>query len=420
MPPLEGLGEDVLTIPHDAERLQTVYFDTPDFRLARWGVSLRHREGQGWTTKLPPEKDGGALLVRGEFTFPGEDTTTPPDEAIDRSARTSGRPPSGPWCGLRTIRRLIQLLDLDDRLLAEVVDDEVSVLSGRRIAARFRELEVEITDDTPDGLLDEVLERLRAAGAGAPDPTPKYERAVGPFATLPPEVRGGGAHLGVDREPGPEQDARHVGQPPPSARRGDPIGRGPRRRPSGARGHPPAALGPPDVPRDARSRLVGAASGGAALARDGPRRGAGRRRAACALAGTGRDDPCDRGARRRPGDRGAPATTQGGPHRAGRFDLRRALRRAPRPVRRGRPVPGRAPGSGRAREGSRPRPLGRAVASPARSREGGGQAPGRRGAAHGPDQGQAGAVCGGGGCSHRRQTRSEVRRVGGGAPGDLG
>jgi CHAD domain-containing protein len=89
---------------------------------------------------------------------------------------------------LRTIRRLIQLLDLEDRLLAEVVDDEVSVLSGRRIAARFRELEVEITDDTPDELLDEVLERLRAAGAGAPDPTPKYERAVGPFATLPPEV----------------------------------------------------------------------------------------------------------------------------------------------------------------------------------------------------------------------------------------
>jgi hypothetical protein len=56
MPPLEGLGEDVLTISHDAERLHTVYFDTSDFRLARWGVSLRHREGQGWTTKLPPEK----------------------------------------------------------------------------------------------------------------------------------------------------------------------------------------------------------------------------------------------------------------------------------------------------------------------------------------------------------------------------
>ena len=73
MPSLDELGDDVLTIPRDPERLQTVYFDTPDFRLARWGVSLRHREGQGWTTKLPAEDAGGDLLIRGEFTFPGED-----------------------------------------------------------------------------------------------------------------------------------------------------------------------------------------------------------------------------------------------------------------------------------------------------------------------------------------------------------
>jgi CHAD domain-containing protein len=33
-----------------------------------------------------------------------------------------------------------------------------------------------------------VLERLRAAGAGATDPTPKYVRAVGPLATQLPEV----------------------------------------------------------------------------------------------------------------------------------------------------------------------------------------------------------------------------------------
>ena len=64
-------------------------------------------------------------------------------------------------------------MDLEDRLLGEVADDEVSVLAGRRIAARFRELEVEITDDTPEGLLDAVLERLREAGAGAPGPDPE-------------------------------------------------------------------------------------------------------------------------------------------------------------------------------------------------------------------------------------------------------
>lgn len=188
MPSLDGLSDDVLTIPHDAERLQTVYFDTPDFRLARWGVSLRQREGQGWTTKLPAEDGGGNLLTRGELTFPGEEATTPPDEAVDLIRAYVRTATLRPVVRLRTIRRMIQLLDLEDRLLGEVVDDEVSVLSGRRIAARFRELEVEVTDDTPDGLLEEVLERLRAGGAGAPDPTPKYVRAVGPLATQPPEI----------------------------------------------------------------------------------------------------------------------------------------------------------------------------------------------------------------------------------------
>ena len=151
-------------------------------------MSLRHREGQGWTTKLPTDDARGDLLIRGEFTFPGEDASNPPDEAVALIRAYARSAPLRPVARLRTIRRMIQLLDLDDRLLGEVVDDEVSVLSGRRIAARFRELEVEITDDTPAGLLDEVLDRLRTAGAGAPDPTPKYIRAVGPLATQAPEI----------------------------------------------------------------------------------------------------------------------------------------------------------------------------------------------------------------------------------------
>jgi CHAD domain-containing protein len=188
MPSLDELGDDVLTIACDPERLQTVYFDTGDFRLARWGVSLRHREGQGWTTKVPADGDSEDLLVRGEFTFPGDDAMAPPDEAVDLIRAYVRTATLRPVVRLRTIRRMVQLLDLDDRRLGEVVDDEVSVLSGRRIAARFRELEVEITDDTPDGLLEEVLGRLRSAGAGEPDPTPKYVRAVGSLAAQPAEV----------------------------------------------------------------------------------------------------------------------------------------------------------------------------------------------------------------------------------------
>ncbi len=72
--------------------------------------------------------------------------------------------------------------------MAEVVDDEVSVLDGRRLAARFRELEVEVTTDIPPSLLDRIIERLTASGAGLPDPTPKYIRALGPRGAQPPEV----------------------------------------------------------------------------------------------------------------------------------------------------------------------------------------------------------------------------------------
>src|SRR5207247_2029542 len=71
----------------------------------------------------------------------------------------------------------------------EVVDDEVSVRDGRRVAARFREIEVEVAGaDGADGIITPLVTRLRGAGAGAPDPTPKHIRALGPRAIEPPEV----------------------------------------------------------------------------------------------------------------------------------------------------------------------------------------------------------------------------------------
>jgi CHAD domain-containing protein len=186
LPSFEDLADGVDAVPAPDERLSTTYLDTDDLRLARWGVSFRHRIGEGWTVKLPPEGDG-ALLVRGEFTFAGNGRR-PPAQAVDlilgymRTAELKAQ------TRLKTIRRRIRLQDTDGRLVADIVDDEVSVLDGRRIAARFRELEVEITDETPPDLLEALVNRLRSAGAGAPDPTPKYIRALGPRAALPAEV----------------------------------------------------------------------------------------------------------------------------------------------------------------------------------------------------------------------------------------
>ena len=186
MPSLDGLADGVTPVPREAQRLSTTYLDTDDLRLARWGVNLRHRIDEGWTVKLPAESDG-ALLVRPELEFPGNGRK-PPAAAVDLVRAFIRSAELRPQTRLKTVRSGFELHDSEGRVLAEVLDDEVSVLEGRRLAARFRELEIEVSEAMPPALLDVIVERLQQAGAGAPDTTPKYIRALGPRASQPPEV----------------------------------------------------------------------------------------------------------------------------------------------------------------------------------------------------------------------------------------
>src|ERR1700754_2424315 len=59
--------------------LTAVYYDTPDLRLARAGVSLRHRKGDAvpWTVKLPAAVPG----LRHEISRRGR-AGTPPAELV--------------------------------------------------------------------------------------------------------------------------------------------------------------------------------------------------------------------------------------------------------------------------------------------------------------------------------------------------
>ena len=195
LPDLAGVIEGVDVAPAETVRLDTVYYDTPDLRLARWGVSLRRRAGEGWTLKLPPAKNG-AVLERDELTFEGGNK--PPDGALEVVRAYVRKSQLVPVARLSTVRRRVRLVDPSGTRVAEVVDDEVSVRDGRRVAARFREIEVEaagagrpqgaIQGDGVDGVLTPLVTKLRVAGAGAPDPTPKHIRALGPRALEPPEV----------------------------------------------------------------------------------------------------------------------------------------------------------------------------------------------------------------------------------------
>jgi CHAD domain-containing protein len=177
MPALDGLADDVVPIPWEPEDVWTVYFDTHDLRLARWGVSMRQRLGQGWTVKLSPELDGD-VLVRPEITFLGSGKR-PPAAAIDLVRAFSRGKELEPQASLRTTRRRTELRDRAGRLLADVFEDDVAVREHRHVIGGFREVEVEVGTTTPSGLLDVLVHRLTAAGATTADPTPKYERALG-------------------------------------------------------------------------------------------------------------------------------------------------------------------------------------------------------------------------------------------------
>ena len=198
LPDLAGVIEGVAVAPPETVRMETVYYDTPDLRLARWGVSLRRRAGEGWTLKLaaPPSTPGkpAAVLERDELTFQGS-ATKPPDAALEVVRAYVRKAELVPVARLSTVRRRVRLVDATGTRVAEVVDDEVSVRDGRRVAARFREIEVEVPSTNggeqggaSDAILNPLVMRLRGAGAGAPDPTPKHIRALGPRAVEPPEV----------------------------------------------------------------------------------------------------------------------------------------------------------------------------------------------------------------------------------------
>lgn len=189
MPSLDGLA-DGLTAERLAElRLDAVYHDTPDLRLARSNITLRHRTGgddDGWTLKLPVSATAG-LLAREEIVVIG-DPRSVPDEIADLLVARVRSSALLPMARLHTARQRVLLRDADGKHVAEIVDDEVSVLDGRRVALRFREVEVELADEADEQVLEGIVGRLRAAGAGQPDTTPKVIRAFGPRALEPPEL----------------------------------------------------------------------------------------------------------------------------------------------------------------------------------------------------------------------------------------
>lgn len=151
----------------------STYYDTPDHRLARHGVTVRlrtERRTHRWQVKLPRG------VARLEVELPG--APGPPPEPVRRLVVVFTRGEElAPVAALRTRRSGVLVRDLRGPV-AEVVVDSVAVLEGRQVTQRFREAEVELVRED-----EEALERLgvllEAAGARKSDGRPKLFQALG-------------------------------------------------------------------------------------------------------------------------------------------------------------------------------------------------------------------------------------------------
>src|SRR5262249_58658814 len=70
--------------------------------------------------------------------------------------------------------------------VARLARNDVAVLHGGRVAARFRELELTPLGGAPERLLERIEARLREAGAQSLGPVPEGGRGLAPAAPGPP------------------------------------------------------------------------------------------------------------------------------------------------------------------------------------------------------------------------------------------
>lgn len=163
--PARLLGLDPGSQPEE-QQLEAVYFDTPDLRLLRAGVTLRRREGgadEGWHLKLPAGQDS-----RDELRLPLTRTRSkPPAEFVALTRLNTRGTALGPVAQLNTQRRRWVLSDAQGHELAELVEDQVSAhtMGKQTTAVSWREVEVELGEHGQVELLDRIERELLEIGA---------------------------------------------------------------------------------------------------------------------------------------------------------------------------------------------------------------------------------------------------------------
>ena len=181
MPDLAGVGAVASVGPPVVVDLEAAYLDTPDLALVRAGITLRRRTGggdEGWHLKLPV----GA--GRDEVHQPlGETDGDGADEQVPAALRDlvrayAGGQELGVVATIGTRRTTSELLDIDDAVLAEVCDDEVTGRLPDGPTVSWREWEVELVGGDLE-LLDLITDELAEEGVVPARTQRKIEAVLG-------------------------------------------------------------------------------------------------------------------------------------------------------------------------------------------------------------------------------------------------
>ncbi len=165
-------------------RIHDEYLDTEDLRLARWGVTVRWRNGDGWTVKLPRTTTVSSVLDRDEVHFEGERAMLP-DEVVGVVVPFSRHQPLVDIAQIDTSRTAWSWRRADGSLAGELVDDHV-VGTTRRGEVSFREIEFELGAGTDPAVLSAIVESLGVDRHAAA--VPKLVRLLGDEAARPSDV----------------------------------------------------------------------------------------------------------------------------------------------------------------------------------------------------------------------------------------
>ncbi|MCU1457522.1 MAG: hypothetical protein JWL73_1614, partial [Actinomycetia bacterium] len=132
-----------------------------------------------------PQSRKRQSFVRAERHLPG-DSCSPTAAAADLVRSWIRSEPHVELARIHTHRRKIRVYDRSGASVGEVDDDEVTATVP--LPVRFHEVEVEMDETAHPHLVDALVHRLRAAGAGTGDSSSKVARVLGDRAKEPPDL----------------------------------------------------------------------------------------------------------------------------------------------------------------------------------------------------------------------------------------